>query len=246
MTRTSIGAAILQRRKLWVKVLTILLLAALYYLQPRVQTWLDARNGKDAGSAEQRDAGVVVSNRQNENLGPVVILDSGELPVAEVDPSSRIETPDEENSGRETPGTQQNGGIGQPPLGKLREIRNNVFESTAGLQYVPGSADSHRLKHVMQHAKDDTSKPIHGVFEGDRDQILAAIDEAFEMAVNGGRDVRSEKQNDRLVYTVNMGRAIGYVGGFEGKRQGNPECRYLRIVLEDKNIVISAYPTKSF
>ena len=133
-----------------------------------------------------------------------------------------------------------------PALGQLIEIRKNVFESTAGLRYVPGSADNHRLRHVMQHAKDDTTKPIHGVFEGNRDQILAVIDEAYLKAGKGGRDVHREEQNDRLVYTVNLGRKIGYMGGSEGKRTNNPACRYVRIVLEDGNVVISAYPTKSF
>ena len=98
----------------------------------------------------------------------------------------------------------------------------------------------------MQHAKDDTTKPIHGVFEGNRDQILAVIDEAFLKTKKGGRDVRSEKQNNRLVYTVNLGRKIGYMGGSEGKRTNNPACRYVRIVLEDGNVVITAYPSKSF
>ena len=133
-----------------------------------------------------------------------------------------------------------------PALGQLSELRNNVFESTAGLRYNQGSADGHRLRHVMQHAKDDTTKPVHGVFEGNRDQILAVIDEAFLKTKKGGRDVRSEKQNDRLVYTVNLGRKIGYMGGSEGKRTNNPACRYVRIVLEDGNVVITAYPTKSF
>ena len=133
-----------------------------------------------------------------------------------------------------------------PPLGELREIRNNVFESTAGLRYVPGSADGHRLKHVMHHAKDDLSKPKHGVFEGDRDQILAVIDEAFEKTKKGGKDVRKSDEGERTVYIVNLGRKIGYVGGQSGERSGNPDCRYVQLVLEDDNVVITAYPTKSF
>lgn len=133
-----------------------------------------------------------------------------------------------------------------PALGELREIRNNVFESTAGLRYVPGSADGHRLKHVMQHSKDDLSKPKHGVFEGDRDQILAVIDEAYEKTKKGGKDVRKSDQAGRTVYLVNLGRKIGYVGGSSGERSSNPECRYVQLVLEDENVVITAYPTKSF
>lgn len=131
-------------------------------------------------------------------------------------------------------------------LGKLREIEDNVFESTAGLLYVPGGAEGHRLRHVMQHAKDNPSKEVHGVFDGDRDEILAVIDEAFQKVKKGGSDVRSEKQNGRRVHTVNLHRRVGQVGGAQGERQGHPECRFVRIVLENENEVISAYPSKSF
>lgn len=131
-------------------------------------------------------------------------------------------------------------------LGKLKEIDDNVFESTAGLVYLPGSADGHRLRHVMEHAKDNTGKEIHGIFDGDREEVLAVIDEAFLKAQKGGPDVRSEKQNGRRVYTVNLKRRIGQVGGRQGERQGNPDCQYLRLVLENDVEVITAYPSKSF
>jgi hypothetical protein len=65
-------------------------------------------------------------------------------------------------------------------------------------------------------------------------------------AKKGDSDVRSEKQNGRRVYTVNLRRRIGQVGGSEGERQGHPDCRFVRIVLENENEVISAYPSKSF
>ncbi len=134
----------------------------------------------------------------------------------------------------------------EPQLGVLREIENNVFESTAGLHYVPGGAEGHRLKHVMEHAKDVPQKEVHGVFDGNRDEILAVIDEAYMKAKKGGSDVRSEKQNNRRVYTINLRRRIGQVGGRQGERQGNPDCRYIRIVLENETEVVSAFPTKSF
>jgi hypothetical protein len=150
----------------------------------------------------------------------------------------------------ESPRTKDaSGEIATDTLGKLQEVRRRVFVSTAGLTYRPGSADGHRLDHVMQHSRDEPSKRIHGVFEGDRDAILATIDEAFLKANQGGKDVRKTQQNDRTVYTVRMNRRVGFAGGEEGARQGNPECRYVRIVLEiqdDVNEVISAYPTKSF
>ncbi len=264
MSQTSSDAATLaQRRKLWGKVLAFVALVAIFYLQPRIQAWLDGRKANAPDIVAGQNADQTTSSKQSGSHGPVVIRDVVEPPVAEVDRSEPRDTerpPEPSNtriaeqtdsprtSAAETtssatkfPQTES-----EQPLGKLREIRNNVFESTAGLRYVPGSADSHRLRHVMQHAKDDPSKAVHGVFDGDRDKILATIDEAYLKALKGGRDVRSEEQNDRLVYTVNLGRKIGYVGGSEGKRQRNPECRYLRIVLEDGNVVISAYPAKSF
>ncbi len=131
--------------------------------------------------------------------------------------------------------------------GQLTEIRRNVFRSAAGLTYVPSQPDGHRIRHVMLHAKDDPSKKIHGVFDGDQEQILAVIDEAFlkSRKTPEGRDVRIEKQNQRRVITVRLDRRIGYVGGQDGKRQRHPECRFLRLVLESDDVVVTAYPTKS-
>lgn len=133
-----------------------------------------------------------------------------------------------------------------PKPGELTEIRPEVFESTAGLIYRSGSADGHRLDHIMQHAEDDSSKPKHGVFEGERDEILAVIDEAFQKSAAGGSDVRTEDQGERKVVTVNLRRRIGYAGGDEGERKGHPACNYLRLVLENDVEVITAYPTRSF
>ena len=131
-------------------------------------------------------------------------------------------------------------------LGQLRDVGKDIFESSAGLRYLPGSADGHRLKHVMKHAADDPKKKIHGVFEGDRDTILAVIDEAWIQAKKSGPDVRRQSQNDRTVVTANLKRRIGYVGGSDGAAKKNPECRFLRLVLERQNDVVTAYPTQSF
>ena len=243
------GAA--YRRKVLTKVMIFVALAVVIWLQPRIQAWLQGRNAagsKNSDAVAKHDTDPSDTFQPSGNRSRVVINDIDEPVVAEVDRSDSM--PAQESLGDKTKVSQPRTDTAQPDtepvLGELREIRNNVFESTAGLRYVPGSQDNHRLDHVMQHAKDDTTKPIHGVFEGTRDQILAVIDEAYQKAQKGGRDVRSEEQNDRLVYTVNLGRKIGYMGGSGGERAGNPDCRYVRIVLEDGNVVISAYPTKSF
>jgi hypothetical protein len=126
--------------------------------------------------------------------------------------------------------------------GKLTEIKPRVFRSTAGLVYEPGSADGHRLDHVLKHAKNDSGKPVHGVFSGNRDQILALIDTAWLKAGQGGSGVKKTVQNQRLVVTVDMRKSIGYVGGTTGNQRGNPECRLLRIVVEEPDRVVTAYP----
>lgn len=133
------------------------------------------------------------------------------------------------------------------PPGKLSLVAGtrDEFRSTAGLVYVRGSEDGHRLKHVLKHAEDNLDKPVHGVFDGDRDQILAWIDIAYTKGKQGGKGVRVEKQSGRVVYTVDLGEKIGVVGGQVGDRKGNPPCRFLRLVVQNGNEVVTAYPSQS-
>lgn len=271
---SQLSSYLVTRRKMWTKVIVFLALVAVVWLQPKVQKWLNERgsDGTVSVPAERRDSRPSSSSPASGDRPRVIIKDVDVPSVAEVErpeptppvANRKASLPGESSAAsatnakekrpapREKTGSSKNKSAAdtradskQVP-GQLREIRKNVFESAAGLRYVPGSADDHRLKHVMQHARDDSTKPVHGVFDGERDQILAVIDEAYLKAKKGGRDVRRENQNDRLVYTVNLGRRIGYTGGSEGERKGNPACRCVRIVLEDENIVISAYPTTSF
>ncbi len=96
----------------------------------------------------------------------------------------------------------------------------------------------------MKHAEDNLSKPVHGVFSGDRDQIFEWIDMAYIKAQKGGKGVKADGDGDRIAYTVDMGKKIGYVGGQVGKRKGKPACRYLKLVVEDGNEVVTAYPSQ--
>lgn len=124
----------------------------------------------------------------------------------------------------------------------LAKVGPETFESPAGLIYRSGSADGHRVKHVMTHAVDQPDKPVHGVFIGSQDEIFRLIDEAWETAQERGPpEVEKSSERGRVVYTVNMKRKIGYVGGESGARKGHPACQKLRLVLEGKN-VITAYP----
>lgn len=280
-------------RKFWVQLLAFAALALLFYLKPRIESWVQAQQrgpasaestadelatgaedtGETANSAEETSSASVsgAEAKSDSESSPksserIIVASaegqkpasteskpaapkkksSGRSPIKKMERTPEKKRPELTSPEKNNPPPEDQGKEKSSDLGKLKEVDDNVFESTAGLFYVPGGAEGHRLKHVMQHAKDNPSKPVHGVFDGDRDEILAVIDEAFMMAKKGGSDVRSEKQNGRRIFTVNLRRRIGQVGGSEGERQGHPDCRFVRIVLENENEVISAYPSKSF
>ncbi|XZE53508.1 hypothetical protein SH139x_005257 [Planctomycetaceae bacterium SH139] len=126
--------------------------------------------------------------------------------------------------------------------GLLREVQPDRFLSPAGLMYGPGSQEGHRLQHLERHLQDaPTRAGPHGVFDGEFAEVLAIIDEGYQRAKAGKSGVTTEKQDQRTIYTINLGRRIGYVGGREGNRRDRPQARRLRIVLEG-NRVITAFP----
>lgn len=131
----------------------------------------------------------------------------------------------------------------RPDSGFLTQIRPRVFESPAGLMYGPGSAEGHRLNHVLRHSADDPHRPVHGVFDGNREDILAVLDEAYRIASKRGPPVDVEQEGPRTVYTIDMGRRVGYVGGEAGERDGHPAAKHVRLVLEGRD-VITAFPLK--
>lgn len=120
----------------------------------------------------------------------------------------------------------------------LTKVGKN-YESAAGLIY--GSGKEHRRDHVLRHAKDDLSKPTHGVFD-DESQVFALVDEAYEKVKSGSRDVRTSNEGDRTIHTVRMNRRIGYKGGQNGKKNNKPPLNSIRLVLVNENHVITAYP----
>lgn len=122
-----------------------------------------------------------------------------------------------------------------------------VMESPEGLTYYVGDRGENRIDHVMRHAKDIPNRPgSHGVFHGDKDQILRTIDEAYSLIkANSSQVVNKENDQDRpttVAYEINMKRKIGFRGGQQGKRTGNPELTILKLVLDQGNRVITAYP----
>ncbi|TWT79584.1 hypothetical protein CA13_09880 [Planctomycetes bacterium CA13] len=125
--------------------------------------------------------------------------------------------------------------------GLLREVSPKRYMSPAGLQYVPGSAEGHRLEHLRRHTKDNPSRAgSHGVFDGEMEGALKTIDKAYERAKKGTRTTK-RTDDGRTIYTVDMGGRIGYVGGRDGNRKRKPMARRVRMVLEGTR-VITAYP----
>ncbi len=124
--------------------------------------------------------------------------------------------------------------------GILRDTGGKRYVSPAGLLYTPGSAEGHRLEHLRRHTVDNPSRPIHGVFDGDMSGALKVIDQAYERAKKGQRTTK-KIEDGRTVYTVDMGKRIGFVGGQTGRRKRNPMARRVKLVL-DGNRVITAFP----
>ena len=125
--------------------------------------------------------------------------------------------------------------------GKLAKVSKDILRSETGLIYGPGSREGHRLAHVMEHAKDNPSKPIHGVFDGSQNEIISLVDQAYDRVKKNHRSVSSSKAGKRTSYSVYFGKRIGYVGGRSGKQKNNPIAKTLVLVLEDER-VITAYP----
>lgn len=118
------------------------------------------------------------------------------------------------------------------------------YVSPAGLHYTRGSQQGHRLKHLMVHAQDEPDRPgQHGVFDSDDPaEIVALVDEAYLQAQTG-RDTRTQREEERTVYDVNLRRRIGYIGGTSGNRKNHPAAKHLRLVLEGDR-VITAFPVR--
>jgi len=124
----------------------------------------------------------------------------------------------------------------------LQAPRPGTYQSPAGLRYTRGSQHGHRLKHLLAHTQDQPDRPgQHGVFQSRvPTEVVALVDEAYLQAL-AGENTRVEYEGDRTIYTVDLGRRIGYIGGESGNRRGHPAARHLRMVLEGKNFV-TAFP----
>lgn len=143
----------------------------------------------------------------------------------------------------------ENSSQGQATAPQEFELKRNgfVLESPEGLTYYIGDRGENRLDHVMRHAKDIPNRPgSHGVFMGDKNEILSTIDEAYSLVkADSAQVISSEKDDERptfMAYEIDMKRKIGFKGGQTGGRAGNPALTTLKLILNKGNRVITAYP----
>jgi hypothetical protein len=115
------------------------------------------------------------------------------------------------------------------------------------LRYGPDTGPSphaNRVQHVQHHALDDLTRNRHEVFNTQHQDVLEIVDEAWLSAQRGGSHVQVTTQVNRMIYDVDMGRPIGYAGGQEGATLGNPVLSRVRIIVQNGNEVVTAYPVQ--
>jgi hypothetical protein len=128
--------------------------------------------------------------------------------------------------------------------GLLKETRPNSenYLSPGGLRYTRGSEEGHRLKHLERHLEDQPARPgKHGVFYGDMPQVLIWLDDAYERGLRGAKGTSKRKEDNRTVFEASFDKPVGYIGGRDGKRDGNPDAKKIRLVVEGET-VITAFP----
>ncbi len=123
-------------------------------------------------------------------------------------------------------------------FGFLTDIGRDRFQSPAGLIYAPGSEEGHRLKHIERHLKNDPKRPgPHGVFEGDMQDFLKAIDETYRLARGHAKGSKQSTEAGSTVYEAQFGKPIGFLGGTLGAQRGHPKLQRMRIVVRNENII---------
>jgi|694.fasta_scaffold07749_10 hypothetical protein len=128
------------------------------------------------------------------------------------------------------------------PYEILRKTASEVYVSAEGLRYTRGSEEGHRIKHLARHLEDMPERSgNHGVFEGGWQITLNRIDEAYRRSKQGDSKTKVRKEEDRLIIETEFNEVIGYIGGREGARKGNPTTRRLRLVTEGDRF-ITAFP----
>jgi hypothetical protein len=129
------------------------------------------------------------------------------------------------------------------PEVKLKKLGADAWLSPAGLRYQGRDPQGlTRLEHVLRHAEDEPDRDgPHGVFDGGENGALAVIDEAWRRIQQ--QNIKPQREQNRDLYTVSLGRKIGYLGGREGARRRNPPLTRVFLVVEQGTTnLVTAFP----
>lgn len=193
-------------------------------LEPKSTSWKDA----DDSSERLNSTKIETSSRANSSNSTSRAESSKSVS------GTNRKSNDDSNRATSDSGTNESDSFLQPAGGKN-------LRSPAGLIYGMAASGEHRVDHVMRHAKDDRNRPSHGVFDGDQETILQAIDEAYELVKSKSKYVQTESSQGNTAYTVSLGRRIGYEGGEKGQRSNNKPLKSIRLILDGERL-ITAYP----
>lgn len=239
----------------------LLLVVGYIYGRPVLERWVGHPLPVlgESGDADGKPSGAASDRPVDGPVRAVPPADRGESGERESARDGQGAVPEPNSASRplpdSNPGTRSNGSAGDRSPGQsTRGIRDSGFferlpgqryRSPAGLVYGRGPGGEHRIEHILAHAVDDPSRPVHGVFRGDGATVFAVIDEAWKLARKGGRGVQVTSGSDgRTEYTVRLNRPVGYVGGSQGARDKFPSVSRIRIIVQDENQVVTAHPVK--
>ncbi len=176
-------------------------------------------------------------------LQPILEKNLGvELPDITVDSPSST-TPTDRVPPHSSPNQKSNPQAAIEELADFLEpLGRDSYVSPAGLRYTRGSEHGHRIAHIMAHTQDEPNQQgQHGVFDAKKPlEVFQLIDNAYQLALLGDR-TDTNYEDERTIYTVNLGKRIGYIGGTSGKRRNHPSAKYLRLVVE-RDRLITAFP----
>jgi len=200
------------------------------------QSEVSVRDSEDTVS----DKSITADKRQTdrENLNPPKRSSSG----TSTDSSSSSATTSERASKSQSIPEANASGETSSPYNILKNVGNEVYVSDAGIRYTRGSEEGHRIKHLERHLSDIPDRPgVHGVFKGNWKQTLEWIDEAYRRSSKPDKKTNVRKENNRSIIETEFESPIGFQGGREGARKGNPPARRLRVVMEGDRL-ITAFP----
>ena len=128
----------------------------------------------------------------------------------------------------------------EEPAGPLEKLGVDSYVSEGGLAYPPDPGRfASRADHVLAHTQDDLSRPLHGIFDvaSDPCRVFDLLDEVWTRIDEG----EGRRCGDGC-YDVDLDRSVGFVGGTQGAADDHPHTTWVRIVVENGDDVITAYP----